>query len=131
VTDTRLPEGEVLLEQRLDVTEVGAGTAVTLLDAKRDADWVKQGGADAVRQALGLDLQADGLVVWDAFDALLTPGEVIVVATWRDMDAAQAFERAATLPEGVRLRHVRIIREYGMFDRREAPQHFEEVQPAE
>ena len=28
VADTRLPAGEVLLEQRLDVTEVGAGTAV-------------------------------------------------------------------------------------------------------
>jgi hypothetical protein len=32
-----------------------------------------------------------------------------------------------TLPEGVRLRHVRIIRDYGMFDRREAPQYFAEV----
>ena len=128
VADTRLPEGEVLLEQRLDLTEVGAGTAVTLLDATRDPDWVKQGGADAVRQSLGLDLQAAGLVAWDAFDALLTPGKVIVVATWRDMAAAEAFEREVTLPEGVRLRHIRIIREYGMFDRREAPQYFVEME---
>jgi heme-degrading monooxygenase HmoA len=131
VADTRLPQGEVLLEQRLDVTEVGAGTAVTLLDARRDPDWVKQVDADAVRKSLGLDLQADGLVAWDAFDALLTPGDVIAVATWRDIRAAQAFEREATLPEGVRLRHIRIIREYGMFDRREAPQHFDEIQPAQ
>jgi len=129
VTDTRLPEGEVLREQRLDVTEVGAGTAVMLLDARLDPDWVKRSGADAVRQALGLELQASGLVAWDAFDALLTPGDAIVVATWRDLAAAQAFEREATLPEGVRLRHIRVIREYGMFDRREAPQHFEEMQP--
>jgi heme-degrading monooxygenase HmoA len=131
VADTRLPEGQVLLEQRLDVTEVGAGTAVTLLDARRDPDWVKQVDADAVRKSLGLDLQADGLVAWDAFDALLTPGDVIAVATWRDLPAAQAFEREATLPEGVRLRHIRIIREYGMFDRREAPQYFDEMQPAQ
>ncbi|HTR06318.1 MAG TPA: antibiotic biosynthesis monooxygenase [Paraburkholderia sp.] len=128
VADTRLPEGEALIEQRLDVTEVGAGTAVTLLDATRDPDWVRQGGADAVRQALGLGLQAPGLVAWDAFDALLTPGKVIVVASWRDMAAAEAFERELKLPEGVRLRHIRIIREYGMFDRREAPQHFEEME---
>src|ERR1700743_439136 len=33
--DTRLPEGRVLLEQRLDETEVGNGTTVTLIDAKR------------------------------------------------------------------------------------------------
>jgi heme-degrading monooxygenase HmoA len=128
VADTRLPEGEVLLEQRLDVTEVGAGTAVTLLDVRRDPDWVKQAGADAVRESLGLDLRAPGLVAWDAFDALLAPGDVMAVATWRDISDAEAFAREATLPEGVRLRHIRIIREYGMFDRREAPQHFEEVQ---
>jgi heme-degrading monooxygenase HmoA len=130
VADTRLPEGEVLKEQRLDVTEVGAGTAVTLLDAHRDPDWVKQAGADAVRESLGLELWAEGLVAWDAFDALMTPGDAIVVATWRDMAAAEAFEREVKLPEGVRLRHIRIIREYGMYDRREAPQYFAEMKPA-
>jgi heme-degrading monooxygenase HmoA len=130
VADTRLPEGEELLEQRLDVTEVGEGTAVMLLDGRRDPEWVKQAGADAVRESLGLELWPEGLVAWDAFDALLTPGDVIVVATWRDMAAAEAFAREARLPEGVRLRHVRIIREYGMFDRREAPQYFAEAKPA-
>jgi heme-degrading monooxygenase HmoA len=129
VTDTQLPPGQVLLEQRLDATETGAGTAVTLIEAKRDADWVKQAGADGVAASLGLETQATGLVAWDAFDALMTPGDVIVVATWRDLAAAHKFEREATLPEGARLRHIRVIREYGMFDRREAPQYFEEVQP--
>lgn len=128
VTDTRLPQGETLTEQRLDVTEVGAGKAVTLLDASRDAAWVKQAGAHAVRESLGLPRDAEGLVAWDAFDALLTPGDVIVVATWRDREAAEAFERQTALAQGTRLRHIRIIREYGMFDRREAPQYFEEVQ---
>jgi hypothetical protein len=75
-----------------------------------------------------LSLDAEGLVAWDAFDALMTPGDVIVVATWRDMEAAQAFERQSTLAQGARLRQIRIIREYGMFDRREAPQYFEPAQ---
>jgi hypothetical protein len=110
------------------VTEAGAGKAVTLLDASRDAAWVRQAGADAVRESLGLSLDAEGLVAWDAFDALMTPGDVIVVATWRDMEAAQAFERQGTLAQGARLRQIRIIREYGMFDRREAPQYFEPAQ---
>lgn len=126
--DTHLPQGEALTEQRLDVTEAGAGKAVTLLDASRDAAWVRQAGADAVRESLGLSLDAEGLVAWDAFDALMTPGDVIVVATWRDMEAAQAFERQSTLAQGARLRQIRIIREYGMFDRREAPQYFEPAQ---
>jgi hypothetical protein len=99
-----------------------------LLDAKRAPEWVKQAGADAVAQSLGLDPHAAGLVGWDAFDALLTPGDVIAVVTWKDLAAAEAFERNATLPDGVRLRHVRIVREYGMFDRREAPQYFDEKQ---
>ena len=129
VADTRVPPGQVLLEQRLDVTETGAGTAVTLLDATRSSDWIKQAGAEAVATSLGLDMRATGLVAWDAFDALMTPGDVIVVATWRDLAAAQAFAHDATLPEGVRLRHTRVIREYGMFDRREAPQYFADVQP--
>jgi hypothetical protein len=31
------------------------------------------------------------------------------------------------LPEGTRLRRVRIARDYGMFDRREAPQYYPEA----
>src|ERR1700722_4439650 len=39
--DTKLPEGYELEEeeQRLDETEVGEGTAVVLIDAKRSAEW--------------------------------------------------------------------------------------------
>ncbi|RQR40228.1 antibiotic biosynthesis monooxygenase [Burkholderia sp. Bp9143] len=129
VKDTCVPAGQVLQEQRLDVTEVGAGTAVTLLDATCAPHWPKEAGAEAVAGLLGLDREAPGLVAWDAFDALLTPGDVIVVATWRDQAAADAFERDANLPQGMRLRHIRIVREYGMFDRREAPQYFEAVRP--
>lgn len=128
VADTRIPEGHSLQEQRLDVTETGAGTAVMLLDAKRSPEWVKQAGADAVAQSVGLDPRAAGLVAWDAFDALLAPGDVIAVVTWKDLAAAEAFARNMTLPDGVRLRHVRVVREYGMFDRREAPQYFDEKQ---
>ncbi|GAB7524828.1 antibiotic biosynthesis monooxygenase family protein [Paraburkholderia sp. 2C] len=128
VADTRIPEGHSLQEQRLDVTETGAGTAVMLLDAKRSPEWVKQAGADAVAQSVGLDPRAAGLVAWDAFHALLAPGDVIAVVTWKDLAAAEAFARNMTLPDGVRLRHVRVVREYGMFDRREAPQYFDEKQ---
>ncbi|WP_118184346.1 antibiotic biosynthesis monooxygenase family protein [Paraburkholderia phosphatilytica] len=129
VADTRIPAGQVLLEQRLDVTETGAGTAVMLLDAKRETEWVKQAGAQVVAKSLGFDTSASSLVAWDVFDALMTPGEVIVVATWRDQNAADTFARSATLPSDVRARQIRVIREYGMFDRREAPQYFEEAQP--
>jgi heme-degrading monooxygenase HmoA len=128
VADTHVPAGYALSEQRLDETETGAGKAVTLIDAQRAAEWVKQAGAEAVALSLNLDLAATDLVAWDIFDALMAPGDVIAVLTWRDLAAARAFEQSITLPEGARLRHIRVIREYGMYDRREAPQYFAEAQ---
>jgi hypothetical protein len=36
VTDTRVPAGQSLLQQRLDATGTGTGKAITLLDGKRE-----------------------------------------------------------------------------------------------
>lgn len=41
VGDNRLPAGQALREQRMDVTEVGRGKAVTLLDATCSPEWIK------------------------------------------------------------------------------------------
>ena len=124
--DTRPPAGHALREQRLDETEVGAGTTTTLIDAARPPGSVEPSAPDGVAAWLGLGTggAAAGLVAWDVFDAVLTPGDLILLATWRDDAAAQAFERTASPPAGARLRRVRIIRDYGMFDRREAPQFY-------
>jgi heme-degrading monooxygenase HmoA len=128
--DTRVPAGHRLEEQRLDETGVGVGTTVTLIDAKRPPEWVKTAKSDGVARWLGLDPAAPGLVLWDVFDAVLTPGDVILLMSWRDKDAAEAFERGFSAPEGARLRQVRIVRDYGMFDRREAPQYYPEIDRA-
>jgi hypothetical protein len=42
VVDTRVPAGQTLLPQRLDVTEAGIGKAITLLDAKRQSHLIGQ-----------------------------------------------------------------------------------------
>jgi heme-degrading monooxygenase HmoA len=125
--DTRLPGGHALHEQRLDETEVGVGTTVTLIDGQRPADWVETAGAAAVAAWFGLAPDAPGIVAWDVFDAVLTPGDIILLVSWRNQGAAEAFEAAAKLPDGARLRCVRVVRDYGMFDRREAPQYYPEV----
>jgi heme-degrading monooxygenase HmoA len=115
---------EALPAQRLDETEVGEGTAVTLTDGKRPADWVKGAKAEDVAAALGLERAAAGLTAWDVFDAVLTPGDVILLTTWRDRAAADA---SVGRPREQRMRTIRVIRDYGMFDRREAPQYYAEV----
>jgi heme-degrading monooxygenase HmoA len=122
--DTRLPAGHTLHEQRLDETETGDATTIVLIDARRDPDWVKHAGAREVAGKLGLREDATGLVAWDVFDAVLTPGDVILLTAWRDACAADEFTNALALPDGARLRSVRVVRDYGMFDRREAPQYY-------
>jgi heme-degrading monooxygenase HmoA len=120
--DTRLPDGHGLQEQRLDETETGAAKTVTLIDTAASREKVKGGNPDGIARWLALDADARGLVAWDVFDAVLTPGEVILLMSWRNQAAAEAFEGVTQLPDGARLRRVRIVRDYGMYDRREAPQ---------
>ncbi len=124
VEDTQPPQGYKVLEQRLDLTDTGEATYVSLVDAKQAPDWVSSHKADEVAAFLGLDKKAAGLVSWDVFDAVLTPGNIILMTSWKDRDAADAFEKSNDAPDGARFRTVRIVRDYGMFDRREAPQYY-------
>jgi hypothetical protein len=65
-------------------------------------------------------------VSWDVYDAVLTPGDLILFLTWRNRAAIDYFEsgEGMDLPDTHRIRHVRIVRDYGMYDRREAPQYY-------
>ncbi|SIT49837.1 Antibiotic biosynthesis monooxygenase (fragment) [Paraburkholderia ribeironis] len=49
---------------------------------------------------------------------------MILLTAWRDKQAADSYANTLTLPDGARLRSVRVIRDYGMHDRREAPQYY-------
>jgi len=54
----------------------------------------------------------------DVFEAILTPGSIILLTS---------SPHTPPVPNGARLRRVRIIRDYGMYDRREAPQYYPDV----
>jgi heme-degrading monooxygenase HmoA len=114
VVDTRVPAGQAVLQQRLDETDAGIGEAITLLDASFAPDWVKQAGADAVLKSLGFDPGAFELVGREVFEAAMTPGDVIALVKWEALATAEdteRFERDLTLPKGVRLRHIRVVRD--------------------
>lgn len=121
--DTDPPAGLELREQRLDETEVGA-TAISLATGRRPHDEVSPATAHDIAAWLGLDAHADGLVSWDVYDAVLQPGDVILMTSWRDQLAARAHDHVAAPADGVRGREVRVIRDYGMTDRHEAPQYY-------
>lgn len=121
--DTRPPPGMSLAQQRLDETEAGAAKAVTITEV------TPGGGADYdLAGSLGLASSAGGLVEHELFESIYTAGKVLLLASWRDAGAAGAWT-PALLPDARSLRHrwVRVVRDYGMFDRREAPQFYPEV----
>jgi heme-degrading monooxygenase HmoA len=126
-TDSHVPEGHRLEEQRLDVTEVGEGTAVTLTSPQRryQDEPLDETGACELAQRFGLATNAEGLISWDIFDAVQEPGNPILAQSWADSERA-----AASLYGGrhdLRRRTIRIVRDYGLIDRRESPQYYPEV----
>lgn len=128
--DTEVPQGYTIVEQRLDETEVGESKAITLITAKRSAQWSDTTSPEECAKLLGLGPSAKGLVSYDVFEAVLAPGDFILLCAWRDMSSVDLFTSASPAPNGGRLRTVRIIRDYGMFDRREAPQYYPDVAPS-
>jgi heme-degrading monooxygenase HmoA len=119
--DTQIPDGQQLLEQRLDETGVGEGTTAVLITAQRGPDLPDTATAEQTAASLGLDPGAPGLAFWDVYDAVLQPGELLLHTVWqhaRDADALQP-------PNGEqRRRQIRIVRDYSKDDRREAPQYY-------
>jgi heme-degrading monooxygenase HmoA len=128
--DSAAPAGAVLDQQRFDATEVGAAKVVTVTDVMSSAD---SPDVQPDRLVGDLGLAGAGLIDCEAFASIYTPGKLAVLASWRDADAAGAWvARRPAWAETLRQRHVRIIRDYGMFERREAPQFYPEVKrPAE
>lgn len=124
IQDTHLPADQSLAEQRLDETQVGDAAYVTLIEAARPAEWTQTNNPAACSQFLGLNPYAYGLVQWDVFDATMRPGDLLLMLTWKRREDADQYESEATLPDGARMRHMRVVRDYGMFDRREAPQFY-------
>jgi hypothetical protein len=122
--DTHVPSGQRIDEQRLDETEIGEGTTVSFVDAKRPANLLETTNAVEIAEYLGFDQNAPGLVGWDVYEAVLTSGDLILMMVWKTNADAEAFRKSVKLPERGRLRRVRIVRDYGMFDRREAPQYY-------
>jgi heme-degrading monooxygenase HmoA len=125
--DTQVPAGQTIEEQRLDETEIGEGTTITFIDAKWPEVSCESSDAPSVSSYLGLKPKAAGLVGWDVYDSVLIPGDVILMIVWKSKGDAEAFARSAALPPGGRMRHVRVVRDYSMFDRREAPQYYPAV----
>ena len=116
--------GTALAQQRFDETQVGDAKAATLtsLLPRLGAPAVV---ADHLAAQLGLAPGAPGLIDTEAFESIYTRGKLLLLVSWRDAAAAGAWTptQPSTVPP-MHHRQVRIIRDYGMFERREAPQFY-------
>lgn len=126
--DTSPPQGLPLIQQRLDETAVGKAKAVTITELTPKP---KSGlHAATVPAHLGLDTNAPQVVDHELFESIYTPGKLLLLVSWTEGVPAGAW-RPNPFPAAASLRHrrVRIIRDYGMFDRREAPQFYPDAAP--
>jgi heme-degrading monooxygenase HmoA len=129
--DNQVPPGHVLTEQRLDETEVGEATSVMLINVTRPRTPMPTNNPDHYAEWLGLKPWMSESISWDIFDAVLTPGDLILLISWKNAAAAEAYEGTATSDGRTRIRCVRIVRDYGKYDRREAPQYYADARGAE
>ena len=126
IADSHPPEGQAIRDHHIEETEVGAARVLLLLEMTCPPEQVKHAAPAELAAKMGY-AEHGGLLSWDIFDAVLTPGHLVLIMSFRDELAVETFRASATLPDGVRLRSVRVVRDYSMRDRREAPQYYAEV----
>jgi heme-degrading monooxygenase HmoA len=127
-SDTHPPHGAMLAENRFDETEIGAARAVTISEVtpQRGSDLATNPNLLAAR--LGLASDADGVVAEETFESIYNPGKLLLLVSWRVADTAATWSpRQSDAAPTIRHRRVRVIRDYGLFERREAPQFFPAV----
>lgn len=114
ITSDTAPGAAPLPQLRFDETEVAAARAISITELMGEHDLVTPPEAD----------EQLGELEW--YESLLAPGRFLLLASWRTAGGAGAWTAPERTP-GVRHRRVRVIREYGMRERREAPQYFPDV----
>jgi heme-degrading monooxygenase HmoA len=128
--DSDPPLGVVIKETRFDETANPVAKAASITELI-PAEGGKARISERLAAELGLDQDAKGLVDHEIFESIYNPGKLLLLTTWRDMNTAHAWQpRTSGNLGNLRHRRVRVIRDYGMTDREEAPQFYPEVTTA-
>lgn len=131
MADSDPPREAPIRERRFDETEVGIAKVVTFTEItpRKGAAFAAQ--VDLLPAHLGLDLRSGAVAEHDVYASIYNPGKLALLVSWKDGKAADAWSPGKI--DGIeKLRHrkVRVIRDYGRFDRREAPQFYPDVEGA-
>jgi heme-degrading monooxygenase HmoA len=113
-------------QQRFDETEIGEAKAVSVIEVEPNQKG--EVSAEALAAQLGVASGNNGVVAHETFESIYVPGKLLLLVSWRSAAAAEVFAPKRPLgAQSLRHRSVRIIRDYGMFERREAPQFYREA----
>jgi heme-degrading monooxygenase HmoA len=121
--DTRRPDGEGLPQQRFDETATGAAKFATISEwspAAANSSADRENAARLGLAATGMQ----GVVDSEWFESLGSAGKRLLLVGWRDRAAAERWQLPQIADGEAYHWRVRIIRDYGMFDRAEAPQYY-------
>lgn len=128
VADTHPPDNAPIREQRYDETETGTAHWATLTEFLPAQGTSLPEQVELLLAQVGLDTDNKDLVEYDVFSSINTKGKLALLTSWRTRDGASHWQPHTKLPlASQRHRLVRIVRDYGMFDRREAPQYYPDV----
>jgi heme-degrading monooxygenase HmoA len=127
VADTAAPPGASIVEQRLDETEIGLAKFATLTEVQPSSREVHVSAAAFV-DSLELDRHVRDLIDYDIFSSIYNQGKLALLASWRDRPTAEQFKPRLFAGMSTRHRIVRVVRDYGMFDRRESPQYYPAIE---
>lgn len=126
--DSHPPEGLAVIEQRLDATEIGEAKALAITELSPATGSSFAGDSDLIPSLIGLDVRGEGLAAYDIFESIYNPGKTLLLSCWRSAEDSSGWK--PNIFEGVaelRHRRVRVVRDYGMFERREAAQYYPDV----
>lgn len=113
VTDTGADQ---LPQTHLERTAAGSGTAATVTEVAPGERAPKEPPA------------SPDLLDVEWYRGITTEGKRLMLASWRGDESAADW--LAEKRDAARHRHVRVVRDYGLRDRAEAPQYFPEVRDA-
>jgi heme-degrading monooxygenase HmoA len=130
--DTAPPMQAPILERRFDETEVGAAKLVTFTEITPEKGAAFAVQPDLLPAHLGVDPTGGAVVEHDVFASIYNPGKLALLVSWQDSKAGNAWSpRKMDGIEKLRHRRIRVVRDYGRFDRREAPQFYADVKGGE
>jgi heme-degrading monooxygenase HmoA len=132
VSDSQPTAKAPVRELRFDESEIAKAKFATFTEIVPQSGATVGAQTDMLPAHLGLAPSAAGYVEHEVYSSIYNPGKLALLVAWENAGAAKSWNPRSF--EGVKeLRHrlIRVVRDYGMFDRRESHQYYPDAKGSE